>query len=292
MKRFLAVGAATGALMAAGCADSAATVHYSNAHAYSANDGEYRFDQDGDVSLMGSDMTIEGEIGGDLSLIGSDLDVRANIGGSMSLVGSDIEFDGRVGGQADIAGSDVAWSGDAGDDVDIAGSDVSWAGAARGSLSIAGSDIFIDGRIDENLDIAGSDVELTQDSRIGGDLAIAGSDLEIGADIAGQADLVGSRIDITGGIDGRLLATAYSRRGWQWSNNDRHQRIRIDGQIGDGSAVCARRVEMTDNAVLSGTLTVFAEEAPSIADGIDPSAVTFEEIGDRDCDDLLDPYDR
>ncbi|WP_421786621.1 hypothetical protein [Hyphobacterium sp.] len=293
MKTFLAVGAVAGALPLGGCMDSAlATAHFSHADGHRAHDGYHRFEQDGDVSLMGSDMTVEGEIGGDLSLVGSDLEVRANIGGDMSLAGSDVEFEGRVGGRANIAGSDVTWSGEAGEDVDIAGSDVSWMGSTHGELSIAGSDVFVDGRIDRNLEIAGSDVELTDDTRIGGDLAVAGSDLDIGAHISGDADLVGSRIDIAGGIDGRLMAIAHSRRGWQWSSDNGHQRIRIGGRIGEGSAVCARRVEITRNAELTGNLAVFAEQPPEIADGISHSLVTYQEIGNRDCDDLLEPYGR
>ncbi|WP_420432482.1 hypothetical protein [Hyphobacterium sp.] len=293
MRKFLAVGAATGALIVAGCADSAlATVQYSSAQSHSAQNGHHRIDQNGDVSLMGSDMTIEGDIGGDLSLIGSDLEVHANIGGGMSLVGSDIEFNGSVAGTSDIAGSDVTWTGESGDDVDIAGSDVDWTGSTRGALSIAGSDVVVDGSVEDDLDIAGSDVELTGGSHVGGDLSIAGSDLEIAANVAGNADLAGSHINITGAIDGRLLAVAYSQRGWQWSSNDSHQRVKIDGRIGDGSAVCARRVDVTGNAVLSGSLAVFAEEAPMIADGVDGSAISFEEISDRDCDELLEPYDR
>lgn len=293
MKIFLVTSAAAGALIVSGCADSAvASVHMTGSSAYASSDGHHTYDQDGDASLMGSDMSVSGRIGGDLSMIGSDLEVDADIGEGMSLVGSDIEFTGSVGQGASIAGSDVKWSGTAGGDVDIAGSDVEWSGAAEGSLSIAGSDIEIDGRIGEDLEIAGSDISLSRATSVGGDLSVAGSDLSVLGEVSGNADLVGSRIDLFGHIEGRVLAIAYSRRGWNWSSDNSHQRIRINGAVGEGSAVCARRVEIGDDADISGTLAVFAENPPVFDGGGSRANVTFEEIGDRDCDDLLEPYDR
>ena len=292
MRSFLAVSVSFGALMMAGCSNSAATsIHVDNNH-HDRSNGTHHFDQDGDVSLMGSDMNIQGRIGGELSVVGSDLDVSAEIGEGMSLVGSDVTFDGSVGRGASIAGSDVEWSGSAGNDVDIAGSDVEWTGSADGSLSIAGSDIAIDGRVGGDMEIAGSDVDVSNGSRIAGDLSIAGSDLNVFGEIGGNADLVGSSIDIEGRIEGRLIAMAYSRRGWSWSSDDSHQRIRIDGAIGDGSAICARRVSIGPDAVLASGLTVFAEEAPTFENGASQSGIAFEAIDDRDCDDLLDPFNR
>ena len=293
MRKFLAVGAATGALMVSGCSDHAlATVHYSGTSAQSSEDGHHRFDHDGDVDLMGSDMTVDGRIGGDLSLIGSDLDVQADIGGNVSLVGSDVDFNGSTGGRTNIAGSDVDWSGDADNDIDIAGSDVDWSGSTSGTLSVAGSDISIDGRIGEALDLSGSDIEISSRSEIGGDLSVAGSDVDIAGTVRGHADIVASRIDLEGDVEGRLLAIAHSRRGWSWSSDGSHQRISIGGRLGEGGAVCARRVEITPGAELNGPLAVFAEEPPVMADSALRGAVTFEEIGDRDCDDLLEPYER
>ncbi|MEE2524937.1 hypothetical protein V0U79_01045 [Hyphobacterium sp. HN65] len=293
MKVILATSAALGALMVGGCADSAsATVHMSGAGAYSSADGQHVYDQDGDVSLMGSDMSVSGRIGGALSLIGSDLDVDADIGEGMSLVGSDITFSGSVGGNTSIAGSDVEWAGTSGGSVEIAGSDIEWSGSADDGLAIAGSDVGIDGRIGEDVDIAGSDVELSQATNVGGDLSIAGSDLIIHGTIGGNADLVGNSIEMDGRIEGRLLAVAFSRSGWSWTTDNSHHRIRINGAVGEGSAVCARRVEIGPEADISGTLAVFAEDPPVFTDGATQADVNFEEIGDRDCDDLLEPYDR
>ncbi|WP_394694635.1 hypothetical protein [Hyphobacterium sp.] len=292
MRIFLAVSVSSGALIMAGCSNSAAaTIYVDNDH-HGRSNGVHQFDQDGDVSLMGSDMTIRGRIGGGLSVVGSDLDVSAEIGEGMSLVGSDVVFDGSVGRDANIAGSDVEWSGSVGGDVEIAGSDVEWSGSAEGSLSIAGSDIEVDGRIGDDLDIAGSDIDVSTGSRIAGDLSIAGSDLNVFGEIAGDADLVGSSIDIEGRIDGALMAIAYSRRGWSWSSDNSHQRIRIDGAIGEGSAVCARRVTIGRDAVLANGLVVFADEAPVFENGASQTGVSYEEIDGRDCDDLLETYNR
>jgi len=292
MRSILAASVAIGALSVAGCSNSAsASVHLNDDHGRHSNN-QTSYDQDGDLSLIGSDMTIAGRIGGDLSLIGSDLDIRADIGSDMSLVGSDISFSGTVGGDTSIAGSDVEWSGEAGGDVDIAGSDVDWAGSSDRNVSIAGSDITIDGRVGGDLDIAGSDIRLSRTSNTGGNVAIVGSDLEISGETLGNADLVGSSIVVSGPIRGRLLATAYSRRGWSWSSDGSHQTIRINAPIGEDSAVCARRVVIDSNADVSGGLIVFAEEAPVFENGAIETGVTFEEIGNRDCDDLLDPYDR
>jgi hypothetical protein len=292
MNSLLAVGIASSALIVSGCSNSAAaTIHMDRHDDNHSGSGHYRYEQDGDVSHIGSDMEIDGRIGGDLSLIGSDLDVRAEIGGDMSLVGSDIEFDGAVGGEANIAGSDVDWTGHSERGIDIAGSDVDWSGSTNGSLSIAGSDISIDGRIDDSLDIAGSDVSITADTSIGGDLSIAGSDLEITGHVAGNADLAGSRIDIGGVIEGRLLASAYPSGGWSWSSNDRHHSIFVDGEIGMGSAVCARRVIIGADAAISGNLMIFADEPPTFENRLTAQNVTFEAIDERDCDDLLDNYD-
>lgn len=291
MNSLLAVGIASSALIVSGCSNSAsANIHIDRHHGDHSGSGEYRYDRDDDVSHIGSDMDVSGRIGGDLSLIGSDLDVRAEIGGDMSLVGSDIEFDGRVGGEANIAGSDVDWSGHAERGVDIAGSDVDWRGSTNGSLSIAGSDVLIDGRIANGLDIAGSDVSLSRDTMIGGNLSIAGSDLDIMAQIGGDTDLAGNRIEIGGAVEGRLLAIAYPSNGWSWSSNDRHHSISIDGTIGSGSAVCARRVFIGEDAEIAGNLVIFADEPPTFENRLTAQNVTYEAIDDRDCDDLLDPY--
>jgi hypothetical protein len=291
MKSLLAVGIASSALIVSGCSNSAsANIHVDRHHGDHSGSGQNRYDQDGDVSLIGSDMEINGRIGGDLSLIGSDLDVRAEIGGDMSLVGSDIEFDGAVGGEANIAGSDVDWTGHAERGIDIAGSDINWRGSTNGSLSIAGSDITIDGRISDDLDIAGSDVSLSRDTMIGGDLSIAGSDLNILAQISGDTDLAGNRIEIGGAIGGRLLAIAYPSSGWSWSSNDRHHSISIDGAIGSGSAVCARRVFIGAGAEFAGNLMIFADEPPTFENRLTAQNVTYEAINERDCDDLLDPF--
>jgi len=292
MNKFLAMGVATGALIMVGCSNSASASVSLDTHHNNQSGGQHEYDQDGDVSLIGSDLNISGRIGGDLSLIGSDLSIQADIGSDLSLVGSDIDFNGNVGGETSVAGSDVNWSGEASGDVDIAGSDVNWSGSSDGDVSIAGSDINIDGRVSEDLDIAGSDVLLSTDSVVGGDVSIVGSDIEMFGEIVGNADLVGSSIEITGAVQGRLLATAFSRRGWSWSSDDTHQRIRLDASVGEGSAVCARRVVIGSNAGNTGSLAVFAEEAPVFEDGAPQLGVTFEEIGDRDCDDLLDPFDR
>lgn len=292
MRIFLAVSVSSGALIMAGCSNSAAaSIHVDSDH-HDRSNGVHQFDQDGDVSLLGSDMTIRGHIGGGLSVVGSDLHVSADIGESMSLVGSDVSFDGSVGRDASIAGSDVEWFGSAGGDVDIAGSDVEWSGSAVGNLSIAGSDVEVDGRIGGDLDVAGSDIDIAADSRIAGDLSIAGSDLNVYGEMDGDADLVGSSIDIEGRIEGRLIAIAYSRRGWSWSSDNSHQRVRINGAIGDGSAVCARRVTIGRDAVLANGLAVFADEAPVFENGAPQTGVTYAEINGRDCDDLLEPFNR
>lgn len=292
MKRFLAMSVSAGALIMAGCSNSASATVYVDSQNRDGREGAHHFDQDGDASLMGSDMHITGRIGGDLSVIGSDLDVSARIGGDMSLVGSDITFEGSVGSEANIAGSDVHWSGNALGDIDIAGSDVNWSGATEGSLSIAGSDVMIDGRIGEDLDIAGSDIEVSQDSEIGGNLSMAGSDLELFGSVGGHASLAGSSAVIEGPIDGRLIAVAHSRRGWSWSSGNTHQRVRINAPIGEGSAVCARRVVIGPEMLITGQLAVFAEEAPVFEAGASQSGVTFEAIDGRDCTDFLEPFDR
>ncbi|WP_109260317.1 hypothetical protein [Hyphobacterium indicum] len=292
MKRFLAISVSASALIVAGCSNNASATVHVDAQNHNGRDGAHHFDQDGDASLMAGDMRIAGRIGGDLSVIGSDLHVSAGIGGDMSLVGSDIIFEGSVGSEANIAGSDVAWSGNARGDVDIAGSDVNWSGTTERSLSIAGSDVMIDGRIGEDLDIAGSDIEVSRDSDVGGNLSMAGSDLELFGSVGGNASLAGSSAEIEGPVDGRLIAVAYSRRGWSWSSGNTHQRVRINAAIGEGSAVCARRVVIGPEMVITGQLAVFAEEAPVFEAGASQSSVTFEAIDGRDCNDLLEPFDR
>ncbi len=290
MKCFLAMSVSASALIMAGCSNNASATVHVDAQNHNGRNGAHHFDQEGDVSLMGSDMTITGRIGGDLSVTGSDLDVSAEIGGNLLLTGSDISFDGSVGGETGIAGSDVDWSGNAAGDIDIAGSDVNWTGMTDGSVSIAGSDVMIDGQIRQDLDIAGSDIEVSRASDIGGNLSIAGSDLDVAGTVGGNADLAGSSIELEGRIAGRLLAVAYSRRGWASDNS--HHLVRINGSIGEGSAVCARRVVIGDGAGITGQLTVFAEEAPVFETNAAQTGVTFEAIDGRDCDDLLAPFDR
>ncbi|GJL97447.1 MAG: hypothetical protein DHS20C06_12640 [Hyphobacterium sp.] len=293
MKSLLAVGIASSALIVSGCSNSVpANIHMDRHDRNHSGSGQYRYDQDGDVSHIGSDMEVSGRIGGDLSLIGSDLDVNADIGGDMSLVGSDIDFDGSVSGEANIAGSDIHWTGRAQRDIDIAGSDVNWSGMTEDSLSIAGSDVVIDGRVGQNLDVAGSDIHVSADSEIGGNVSIAGSDIEIDGQISGNTELTGNRIDLDGEIEGRMLARAYSTRGWAWTGRDaRYHTVHLNGSIGEGSAICARYVVISDTASIAGNLMIFADEPPTFESRLSPQNVTFDAIAGRDCDDLLDTYD-
>ncbi|WP_421791569.1 hypothetical protein [Hyphobacterium sp.] len=291
MKSLLAVGTAAGALALAACSNSAnATVSYTS---HSGSDGRHVFDQDGDVSLMGSDMDISGRIGGDLSLIGSDLTISADVDGDMSLVGSDVEFDGSVGGEASIAGSDVDWRGAAERDVDIAGSDVNWSGSTGGSLSIAGSDVTIAGTVASDLDVAGSDIVIESSSRIDGDTSLAGSDLELFGTLNGDASLAGSSLHLTGAVNGRLIASLYpgSRWGRRWGG-DNNGLARIDGAVGESSAICALRVEIGENANISGTMAVFADEAPVYDNRRTEANISYEALNGRECNDVLEPYDR
>lgn len=294
MKRILTVGTASVAMVMAACSDSAsASINASSLANATTADDRYTFDQDGDVSLMGSDMDVSGRIGGALSLVGSDLTVSAAIGQSMSLVGSDVEFEGSVGGEVNIAGSDVDWRGSAERDIDIAGSDVNWAGSTGQDLSIAGSDVTISGRINGDLDVAGSDIRIDEASLIAQNASLAGSDLDLFGTVSGNADLAGSRLRMTGTIEGRLIGNIYPEGQWRRRmGGDDYGLARIDGRVGSGSAICARRIEFGENADISGTLTVFADEAPLYDNRRVETSIQFEAVNGRDCDDLLEPYNR
>lgn len=288
MKYVLSAGVALGTLALSACDNSAlASVHY-DGYGGLAGEGDYRFDQDGDVSLTGSDMTVSGRVGGDLSLVGSDLRVNATIGGSMSLAGSDVAFEGRIAQEANIAGSDVNWSGDAGGDVEIAGSDIDWSGSTDGSLSIAGSDVSIDGLVRRNLDVAGSDIELSRRSNISGDASIAGSDVDLNGSIGGTADIMGSSVDLDGAIQGYALISAYPEGRRSWGTNGDYGRVRVNGELPSGGAICARSVVFGSSVQIGEDLHVYADETPMNM----PTSVVFELLQDRDCDDVLDQHDR
>jgi len=73
--------------------------------------GSRTVDTDGNVSMNGAAVTLEGRIGGWVEMNGASVDVDAQIGGHLEANGASVEIRGQVGGHSEINGANVDLNG-------------------------------------------------------------------------------------------------------------------------------------------------------------------------------------
>lgn len=287
MKTLLLKTASAGAIAALALASSGCTLN-------AAGDGGNRLamggnvnlslDQDEDIDLMGGDMTLDGRVGGDVSAIAGDIEADLEIGGDLSLVGGDVRFRGSV------------------HEASIAGGDIDWDASARSDVNIAGGDIFVAGRVGGELNVAGGELSLGGNLDVRGDASIAGGEIEFSGTVAGRLSAAARLMTVGGTVEGPVrLSAEPDRDHWSWRasvNNDGTRAgdanglIEIAGDLRQGGAICARNVVILQTARVGGPLRIWSDNAPDIRSGASVGDIVTEDRAGRECDDLLDDFDR
>jgi cytoskeletal protein CcmA (bactofilin family) len=162
---------------------------------------------EGDLYVVGGDITVDGTINGDLFGVGRSLTVNGKINGGISFAGQTIILNGEVSNGARIAGQSVLVNGKVGRDLLLACSDaaISSQSIISGDLMLGAATARISGRVEGNIkgssgtatlaNFVGKNVELqvekltiTADARIQGNLTYTGKNLaviESGAIVSG-----------------------------------------------------------------------------------------------------------
>lgn len=241
-------------------------------------------DQDDDIDLMGGNMTLDGRVGGDVSAIGGNFEADLEVGGDLSLVGGDVRFRGSV------------------REASIAGGDIDWDAAARSDVNIAGGDILVAGRVGGELNVAGGEVSLGDDLDVGGDASIAGGEIDFSGTVSGRLNAAARQMTVGGVVEGPVRLAAEpgeGRRSWRASADSNGVRagnanglVEITGDLRQGGAICARSVVILSNARIGGPLHVWSDNAPDIRAGASVGDIVTEDRAGRECDDLLDDFDR
>lgn len=252
-KAWLVASVMTAALATSGCVivvdDGDAKMHFSERR----EGGFTVLDRDGDYSRIGGDTNLRGRVGGDVSLISGDVDMEdIMIGGELSIAAGDVDFAGRVEREASIAGGDVTWIGHAGHDLSIAAGELLVRGVVEGEGSFAAGNMMLDGDFMD--------------------------------DVSAQADDMFVQGRVAGTV--RLVAADEIRRSRR--NDPDHGRIELAAHLEQGGEICSRTLVVEPEARLEGTLYVWAEFEPVIADGARIDDLRFEARDGRECDDILD----
>lgn len=264
----------------AGCMN--ASIETGGTHSTSiGGDMTRTYDQDSSLSLIGGNMDLGGRVGSDVSLVGGNIDLDMDIGGDLSIAGGNLEIRGRIADDASIAGGAIDWRADVGEDLDI-----------------AGGDITLEGEVGRDLEAAGSELVIAERTVIRRDAAMAAARIEMNGHVQGRLEATAAYVQIRGSVDGFALIEAdprSGRRGWRAQADEDGMRagstnglVEITGSLGDGAAICARRVNILHNADVSGDLRIWADHEPDIAAGAAVGPVDYQSRNGRDCDDIID----
>jgi hypothetical protein len=93
---------------------------------------------DGDLVVVGDSLTLESgsRVTGDVSLIGSNITVTGTVEGDLTLLGENLTFDGQVDGNAALMGTNVTVRGSVGGDLRVSGDRLTLAAGTVGGLLI------------------------------------------------------------------------------------------------------------------------------------------------------------
>lgn len=189
-----------------------------------------------DVTFIGGDLNLRGDIDGDVFAIAGNGRIDAVVHGDVEYFGGDIDLRGTVDGSVEIAGGDVTISARIGRDLSAAGGDVTIEGETGGELHAAGGSIRITALVGGDLRAAGGDVAIEPASEVSGSSKIVGGHVHYAGATHGDADIEGGQVTLSGTFDGDV-------------------------------EVRAEQVTLLSTARIAGVLTVRSPVAPEIADG-------------------------
>ena len=254
MRHFLLTTAAAAAIMLAGCIEIDAS-----ARGYAANE-RTTLNTDGDVTLMGADITASGRAGGEVSVTAADFTGNNLRAGALNVVGADIRFTGSVEGDVSLAAADIRWDAPVGGDVDIAASDLSFEGEVSGHFNAEFADADFSGAFTD-MTLAGADMALTRTSDVSGSVDAAAAEFTHRGSIRGDLILSARTAKLDGRIGGQLDLQVDPGR----APYDREDGlVEISGEVA-GGRICARTVVVTGQ--VTGPLAVTADAQPEIRGG-------------------------
>lgn len=193
--------------------------------------------------------------------VGGDLTLNLNDDGDVRIMAADVTAQGRVGGDLQVLAADVNTDVEIGGDADIAAADISLNGSVAGDANLAAADISVGALIQGGLNAAAADVELT--SRVEGEARLAGAFVSVAetAEIGGEAEIAGREVY----VDGRL----------DQGGEIRGREVFINGVINGPVEIYARDLNINENAVISGPITVRGPREPMIAPGAQIGELTY-----------------
>ncbi|MCK4632356.1 MAG: hypothetical protein KAT79_03745, partial [candidate division Zixibacteria bacterium] len=122
--------------------------------------------------------------------------------------GEYITIDGRIEGDIVAGGYEISTNGFTGGSQNIGAYEYRHTGKTDGSIRAAGYDITIDGFIGRSLLAAGNTVRLTQGSVVSNNVNISSNIAMIGGTIAGKLDFQGSKLYLSGSVNGDVTIKA------------------------------------------------------------------------------------
>jgi cytoskeletal protein CcmA (bactofilin family) len=217
-----------------------------------------------DVTFIGGELDIRGEIDGDIFAISGDGRIDAIVHGDVEFFGGDIDLSGEVDGSVEIAGGDVNISARIGDDLNAAGGDVTIEGETGGSLHAAGGSVRVTAIIGGDLRAAGGDVMIEAATEVAGDSRVVAGAVDYAGAAHGDADIEGGQVTLSGVFDGNV-------------------------------EVRAERVFVSSTARIDGALTVRSPVDPEIAEGAMIATMDYQyeafNFGAKHWDDLEIDFD-
>ena len=161
-----------------------------------------------DVTFIGGELNIRGEIDGDIFAISGDGRIDAVVHGDVEFFGGDIDLSGTVDGSVEIAGGDVNISARIGDSLNAAGGDVTIEGETGGSLHAAGGSVRITAIVGDDLRAAGGEVRIESASVVAGDSRVVAGEVYYDGITRGDADIEGGEVTLSGQFDGDVEVQA------------------------------------------------------------------------------------
>ncbi|GJL97034.1 MAG: hypothetical protein DHS20C06_08510 [Hyphobacterium sp.] len=175
-------------------------------------------------------------------------------------------------GSAEYAGMIVDAGGNIERDLSLSGANVASDAHVGGNLNIEGARIRFTGRVEGRTEISGASMYLN--GYFGDNVEVMGAWATIDGDVVGELNAIGTRFN----LEGRFAAPVHIVGG---GREGRNGRVVVTGSLEQGGYICASRVDIRQQAEISGPLTVIAEARPDW-DG----TFEFQFLGHRDCEDI------
>lgn len=127
-----------------------------------------------------------------------------SVNGTLIKAGDDINIEGVVNGDLLVAAGAVNIEGIVHGDVLAIGGIITVNGEVQGDVRLLGGVVVINGKVNGNATVVAASLNTSKDSEIGGDLVGGVDKASLGGQIGKNANLIGSRLALTGRVDGHL----------------------------------------------------------------------------------------